>query len=514
MNGGSFSRSPERRLRRQVSPRLVIVSLTLASWLCVRHGECPSASAQDARDGMNVGVPAAIDAGVAWPRGIAAALEAAGARLTSLPEAGPRARDLDGIDALLLPGGSAESIGNWGQETFVAIEEAVQRGMGLVVTGRAASAAAGAEGYSRLLSRGKPPEAPVRPPEGIVLEVTNQSHPVTQCVTHLVLSRGSPTAECSREDGVIGRSVAGEKAPAGDRDPKPPRGLPAVWTRSAGRGRVAVIAIDLDGGKTDPAARAAEAESRALDFLTARAVQWVAGREITIRIPTGLPLLSARLGPLEAGTLPGFPPARGFHRGREIAPVMGFQAIDWLFRADREETEMPDKVLDSLEIEEGSTAADVGAGAGYFTFRLARRVGPRGKVLATDIQEEMLAALRDRMAREMVKNVEPIRATEDDPRLPPGAVDLVLLVDVYHELAKPAELLRAVSTSLRRPADGRRRARLVLVEYRGEDPSVPIKPLHRMTVDQARAEVEPAGFRWVETKDFLPHQHILIFEAR
>jgi ubiquinone/menaquinone biosynthesis C-methylase UbiE len=294
---------------------------------------------------------------------------------------------------------------------------------------------------------------------------------------------------------------------------KPPRGSPVVWTRSAGRGRVAVIAVALDAGAPGPGPEA-NAAARALDLLAARAVEWAAGKEITTRIPPGLPLLAARLGPLDAGTLPGLPAAPGFHRGREIAAVMGFQAIDWLLRADREATELPEKVLDSLGIEEGSTAADVGAGAGYFTFRLARRVGPHGKVIATDIQEEMLSALRERMAAEGVANVEPVLATEDDPGLPAGAVDFVLLVDVYHELAKPAELLRAVARSLRPPAAGRRRARLVLVEYRGEDPSVPIKPLHRMTVDQARAEVEPAGFRWVETKDFLPHQHILVFEGR
>jgi ubiquinone/menaquinone biosynthesis C-methylase UbiE len=191
---------------------------------------------------------------------------------------------------------------------------------------------------------------------------------------------------------------------------------------------------------------------------------------------------------------------------------MGYQAIDWLLRPDREETELPEKVLESLAIPPGSTVADLGAGAGYFTFRLARRVGAEGKVIAADVQEEMLVALKARMKKEGVRNIEPVLATETDPRLPEGAVDLVLMVDVYHELAQPRPVVERIAKSLRRKEPGGKGGRLVLVEYRGEDPAVPIKPLHRLTVAQARAELEPLGFRWVETKDFLPHQHILIFE--
>jgi len=143
---------------------------------------------------------------------------------------------------------------------------------------------------------------------------------------------------------------------------------------------------------------------------------------------------------------------------------------------------------------------------------MARRVGPKGRVLAVEIQEEMLALLRERMAKAEVTNVEPILGTEEDPRLPDGAVDLALLVDVYHELSRPAEVMARVMKGLAPAREGRKAGRLVLVEYRGEDPAVPIKPLHRMTEDQVRAELEPLAFRWLETKEFLPHQHLLIFQ--
>jgi ubiquinone/menaquinone biosynthesis C-methylase UbiE len=170
-------------------------------------------------------------------------------------------------------------------------------------------------------------------------------------------------------------------------------------------------------------------------------------------------------------------------------------------------------VLDALHIAPGSTAADLGAGTGYFSLRLARRVGPSGRVLAVDIQEEMLHLLAARLREERVENVEGVLATETDPHLPSRSVDLVLMVDVYHELSKPAEVLRRVKESLRPAEGGRRAGRLVLVEYRGEDPAVPIKPLHRMTLSQVRAEVEPFGFRSVKVHEFLPHQRVLVFES-
>jgi ubiquinone/menaquinone biosynthesis C-methylase UbiE len=191
---------------------------------------------------------------------------------------------------------------------------------------------------------------------------------------------------------------------------------------------------------------------------------------------------------------------------------MGFQGADWLVRKDREETERPEKVLDALAIAEGSTVADVGAGNGYFTFRIARRVGSSGRVLATDLQEEMLRLLRERIEKDGARNIEPILATETDPHLPADAVDLALMVDVYHELSKPAEVLTALRRSLKAGGEGKNPGRLVLIEYRGEDPLVAIKPLHRTTVQQIRAEIEPRGFKLLDVKGFLPYQHILVFE--
>jgi len=190
---------------------------------------------------------------------------------------------------------------------------------------------------------------------------------------------------------------------------------------------------------------------------------------------------------------------------------MGYQAASWLERPDRETTELPEKMLDSLGIQKGDAVADLGAGVGYLTVRMARRVGPTGKVVAVDLQEEMLKGLHERLAREGLKNVEAVLATETDPRLPEGSLDLVLMVDVYHELSRPEEVLSAVRRSLKLEGSSRRAGRLVLVEYRGEDPGVPIKPLHRTTVQQVRAELDGVGFQWIETKELLPQQHILVF---
>jgi len=171
-------------------------------------------------------------------------------------------------------------------------------------------------------------------------------------------------------------------------------------------------------------------------------------------------------------------------------------------------------VLDALKLRPGSTVADLGAGVGYFSFRMARRVGPEGKVLAIDLQPEMVQGVRERAGREGIGNVEAILATEKDPHLPAGGVDLVLMVDVYHELADPSPVMAAAAKALL-PADGKSPpGRLVLVEYRGEDPAVPILPLHRTTRDQVQAELEGLGFRAAGTLEFLRHQRVLIFEPR
>jgi ubiquinone/menaquinone biosynthesis C-methylase UbiE len=190
---------------------------------------------------------------------------------------------------------------------------------------------------------------------------------------------------------------------------------------------------------------------------------------------------------------------------RPIAGVMGMGGADWLTRPERAQEEQPEKALDALAIEPGSVVADVGAGVGYFTERLARRVGPNGKVYANDIQPEMLVQLRKNMAKLRIGNVQTVVGTEDDPHLPANTLDLVLLVDVYHEFSKPQAMLRHIRESLKP------NGRLVLLEYRKEDPNVPIREEHKMTVKQVQNELEPEGFRFDKVIETLPQQHILIF---
>jgi ubiquinone/menaquinone biosynthesis C-methylase UbiE len=201
------------------------------------------------------------------------------------------------------------------------------------------------------------------------------------------------------------------------------------------------------------------------------------------------------------------PGRRGRYMGRPIADVMSYLGADWLFRAERVAEEQPEKMLDSLGIEPGMVVADVGAGAGYNTLRLAKRVGETGKVLATDLQPQMLAMLKQNVRQAGVaKVVKPILCTQTDPKLPESAVDLILMVDVYHEASDPDSALEGWKKALK-PG-----GRIVFVEYRAEDPSVPIKPEHKMSVAQVRKEAEPHGLVFVESKEFLPWQHIIIFK--
>jgi ubiquinone/menaquinone biosynthesis C-methylase UbiE len=191
--------------------------------------------------------------------------------------------------------------------------------------------------------------------------------------------------------------------------------------------------------------------------------------------------------------------------GRTIAPVMGMGGADWLVRPERESEENPDAALDAIAIRKGSTVADIGAGAGYFTWRIAERVGPEGTVYGEDIQPGMIELLKKNIAARGLHNVKPVLGKSDDPRLPSGSIDLLLLVDVYHEFSQPQKMLQRIRESLK--PDGR----LVLLEYRQEDPKVPIRPEHKMSVQQVRAEIEPEGYRFETSLETLPRQHILIF---
>jgi ubiquinone/menaquinone biosynthesis C-methylase UbiE len=194
------------------------------------------------------------------------------------------------------------------------------------------------------------------------------------------------------------------------------------------------------------------------------------------------------------------------YMGRPIAHVMTYEGADWLVRDTREQEEQPEAMLDALKIKPGDTVADVGAGVGYTSIRLARRVGPKGMVLATDLQPQMLRMLADNVRAAGLKNVRGIRATVEDTKLPDGAVDLILMVDVYHECPDPEVTLRGLRKALKTGG------RLVLVEFRAEDPEVPIKPEHKMTLAQVRRELEPQGFAFKENLEFLPWQHIIVFE--
>lgn len=199
------------------------------------------------------------------------------------------------------------------------------------------------------------------------------------------------------------------------------------------------------------------------------------------------------------------PPARTEYLGRRIAPTMHHAHAEWLTRSTRQQEEDCRLMLANLGVKPGMTVCDMGCGNGFYTLKLAKLVGPRGKVLAVDIQPEMLAKLKERAMAAAVKNYVPIRGELYDPKLPAGKVDLILCVDVYHEFSHPEHMLRAMRKSLK--ANGR----LVLVEFRAEDDKVPIRPLHKMSKKQIRKELEANGFKLVKEFDKLPWQHMMFF---
>ena len=194
-----------------------------------------------------------------------------------------------------------------------------------------------------------------------------------------------------------------------------------------------------------------------------------------------------------------------FYMGREISRTMGHQAARWLERPGRMIEEKSDEVVANLGLNPNDIVADVGAGSGYFTFRLSRLV-PQGTVLAVDIQPEMLRMIEKRVRKHAINNVKPILGSIDNPNLPKAAVDVVLMVDAYHEFSHPREMMRGIREALK-PG-----GRVILIEYRGEDPRITIKPLHKMTEDQVKREMNAVGLHWRDTKHFLPMQHFLVFE--
>lgn len=224
------------------------------------------------------------------------------------------------------------------------------------------------------------------------------------------------------------------------------------------------------------------------------------GRAIGASVVLALLIAAALIGQGVAQQ-PGVHPVSG----RVFALPMGVQGAAWLDRAEREEEEDPDLAMRLIRVQRGSTVADLGAGSGYFTIRLAKAVGSSGRVYGVDIQPGMLDLLQKAVARERLTNVIPVLGAIDDPKLPPDALDLVLMVDVYHEFSQPQVMLQRIRTALK-PG-----GRLVLLEYRAEDPDVPIRPEHKMTKAQVKLEVEHEGFRQQRVYDDLPRQHLIVF---
>ncbi|MFB6271406.1 MAG: class I SAM-dependent methyltransferase [Salinibacter sp.] len=192
------------------------------------------------------------------------------------------------------------------------------------------------------------------------------------------------------------------------------------------------------------------------------------------------------------------------YMGREISKVMGHRGAAWLERPERARKEKPGLLVDSMTLAPTDVVADIGAGTGYFTFRIAPKV-PEGRVFAVDIQPEMLDIVRSKIEKQDIDNVTPVRGTITDPKLPTDSVDAALMVDAYHEFSHPREMMLNLKDAL---VPG---GRVYLVEYRKEDPSIPIKRLHKMTEAQARKEMEAVGLEWVATEEMLPRQHFMIF---
>jgi ubiquinone/menaquinone biosynthesis C-methylase UbiE len=224
-----------------------------------------------------------------------------------------------------------------------------------------------------------------------------------------------------------------------------------------------------------------------------RARRGVAGTVVALALAAGL-----------AAQAPGVHPISG----RRFAPVMGYQGAEWLERSERDQEEEPDVALAVLKIPKGASVADIGAGSGYITEKLSARVGPDGRVFANDVQPQMLQILARRLAIRNIANVTLVQGTIDDPKLQPASVDLAIMVDVYHELSQPQTMLKHLKNALR-PG-----GRLVLLEYRKEDPTIPIKPEHKMSVAEAKMEVEAEGFTLAKVDAALPRQHILIFTVK
>ncbi len=195
-----------------------------------------------------------------------------------------------------------------------------------------------------------------------------------------------------------------------------------------------------------------------------------------------------------------------FYMGREIALVMGHEAAGWLDRPEREKEEKTSRLMKLMDFKPGEVVADVGAGSGYLTFRIAKTVGEKGKVHAVDIQQEMLDLIKERSKKQNLNNVEPVLGKIDDPKLPADKIDTVIMVDVYHEFSHPYEMMEGIVKALK-PG-----GRVAFVEYKMEDPKIPIKLVHKMSEKQVIKEMEPFALKHKKTFSELPWQHLIVFE--
>lgn len=213
------------------------------------------------------------------------------------------------------------------------------------------------------------------------------------------------------------------------------------------------------------------------------------------------------LKPASPATRPAAEPRPLTHyMGRQIAQTMHWQGAAWLTREEREKEEDTKTLIKALDIRPGQTVCDLGAGNGFYTLQIAKLVGDQGKVIAQEVQPEMLQFLKQRAEKAGAKNVDYLLGTYTDPKLPPNSCDLILLVDVYHEMSNPVEMLAGIRRALKPTG------RLALVEFRAEDPDVPIKPLHKMSKAQILKELPPNGFKPVGEFDDLPWQHLMFFQ--
>lgn len=378
-------------------------------------------------------------------------------------------------------------------------------GKGLVLCTDAIGSLPGSKDFAALTGRVSL-GAPQKKSTPIAVAFPDQRGEVTQSLTHFWHEGPLREYEPDKKKARLLAYALRATPQAEVADKGKPQRFPVIWTMSPSffnrgpyRSRIFICALDSQSGP-----------SRGMvTTLLARAAEWTAQRRVTSWLKGEYTLMSEKLGAGENGILKGFAGGKEYYRGRQIAPVMGYQGADWLIRPEREQNEQPEKVLDVLKLEKGQTVCDFGSGNGYFSLKMARRVGSEGKVLSVDIQPQMLELLKRRARAQKVTNVEAILCTETDPKLPANSLDLLIMVDVYHEISNPVPVMAGIHKAMKK--DGR----VVLVEYRGEDPSIPIKPLHRTTVKQMTSELDAVGFRFVANEGgFLPRQHVLIYKKK